>query len=94
MTCEALIDVLTEVRAMLDRPDNDFSWSRWKDGASAVAEIDTILTRIEAAETIKLMPLQVLFAPTGSLQEVSIESGWAEEFIGLASRFDDAIADL
>lgn len=94
LTCEALIDVLSEARSMLDQPDNDFSRSKWKDRASAVADIDAILARIDAAETVKMLPIQMLFAPTGSLQEVSIESGWADEFIALASRFDDAIADL
>ena len=91
MSSEALVEVLTETRTMLARPNNDFSWSRWKDGEAAVAEIDAILGRIEAAETIKLLPLQALYGPTGSLQEVSIESGWADDFMKLASRFDDAI---
>src|SRR5262245_41663641 len=94
MTCEALVEVLMDTRAMLGRPDNDFSWSRWKDAAAAVAEVDDVLKRIDAAETIKLLPLQALYGPTGSLQEVSIESGWTDDFMRLASRFDQAIADL
>ena len=94
MTCEALVDVLDDTRTLLAREDNDFSWSRWANSNEAVAEIDDILRRINAAETIKLLPLQVLFGPTSSLQEVSIESGWGEEFLKLASRFDNAVADL
>jgi hypothetical protein len=30
----------------------------------------------------------VLFAPTGPLQELSLSSGWADDFLKLASRFD------
>ena len=35
--------------------------------------------------------LQLLFAPTGALQETSLSSGWGEEFVALATRFDDAV---
>ena len=94
MTCKALIEVLRDTRTLLARADNDFSWSSWENGVEAVAEIDDVLRRIETAETIKLLPLQVLFGPTGSLQEVSIQSGWGDEFLQLASRFDEATADL
>lgn len=94
MSQEALLDVLTETIILLQRPGNDFSWSRWKTGSEAVAELSEIIRRIEAAETIKLLPIQMLFAPTGSLQEVSIDSGWGDAFLALSARFDDAIADL
>jgi len=93
MTCEALVDVLEDTRTLLAREDNDFSGSRWGNSNEAVAEIDDILRRINAAETIKLLPLQVLFGPTSSLQEVSIESGWGDEFLKLTPRFDKAVAD-
>ena len=35
--------------------------------------------------------LTVLFAPTGPIQEVSLRSGWAEEFLMLAEEFDAAL---
>jgi hypothetical protein len=34
--------------------------------------------------------LRLLFGPTGPLQETSIASGWADEFLLLAARVDDA----
>lgn len=94
MTAEALVAVLSDTRAMLARPDNDFSWSRWRDQVEATGEIDRILEAIAGCGTVKLLPIQMLFAPTGSLQEVSIESGWGDEFLQLAARFDEAICDL
>ncbi|HEX8181606.1 MAG TPA: hypothetical protein VF525_18845 [Pyrinomonadaceae bacterium] len=36
--------------------------------------------------------MEVLFAPTGPMQEVSLSSGWGEEFLALAERFDEAMA--
>jgi hypothetical protein len=91
---KALVQVLKDTRAMLARPDNDFSWSRWNESEAAVAEIDDILRRIEAAETITLEQLELLYAPTGSPQEVSINSDWEDTYLKLSSRFDRAIADL
>jgi hypothetical protein len=38
--------------------------------------------------------LKLLFAPTGDLQETSISGGWAEEFLALSFRFDDALEKL
>ena len=36
--------------------------------------------------------MEVLFAPTGPIQEVSLSSGWGKEFLALSERFDDAMA--
>jgi hypothetical protein len=36
--------------------------------------------------------IEVLFAPTGPIQEVSMSSGWSREFLRLAERFDEAYA--
>lgn len=59
-----------------------------------MTEVDGYLSRIEKGGTTKLRDLEILFAPTGSLQGVSIDSGWGERFLGLADRFERAIADL
>lgn len=36
----------------------------------------------------------LLFAPTGSLQEVSLSSGWAETFLKVAERYEEVEATL
>jgi hypothetical protein len=36
------------------------------------------------------MDLSILFAPTGSIQEVSLSSGWGDELIHLSVDFDRA----
>jgi hypothetical protein len=38
------------------------------------------------------MTLDVLFLPTGPIQEVSLSSGWGDEFLQLAERYDAAVA--
>ena len=37
-----------------------------------------------------LQSLSLLFAPTGSLQEVASSTGWGDAFLRLAARFDEA----
>jgi|GEM_PF-988085 len=83
-----LIAVIEEARRMLDSPNNDFTWSSWIDRDDALEEIDALLERLRAGQIPTMMG--VLFAPTGPMQEVSLSSGWGDEFIDLANRFDAA----
>lgn len=94
MSQEALVAVLLDVRALLARPDNDFVYSRWRDAAEACGHIDGILTTIGQGGSIWLPDLELLFAPTGSIQEVAESSGWGDAFLRLSRRFDEAIHDL
>ena|SRR4026208_1384372 len=82
---QKLITVLRQARVLLALESNDFSWSSWKDQNHAISEIDSIITSLENGS---LPEIGVLFAPTGPIQEVSLSSGWAQEFLELAERFD------
>lgn len=87
-----LISVFEDVRTLLSLPDNDFAWSSWNDCNDAVGEIDAILSALRAGVQPDKLTLRVLFAPTGPTQEVSLSSGWGNEFIELANRFDSAMS--
>src|SRR5262245_10154393 len=84
------VAVLRQARALLALPDNDFAWSSWEDATAALAELDRQIAVIELGELPSRLDLAVLFAPTGPIQEVSLSSGWASEFLALAERFDAA----
>jgi len=43
---------------------------------------------LERGELPDRLAMRVLFAPTGPLQELSLSSGWAQEFLELADAFD------
>ena len=45
------------------------------------------LEALEKDEPIDLKQLKVLFAPTGPLKEIAIDSGWIEHFLHLTSEF-------
>jgi len=87
-----LISVFEEARELVADPGNDFSWSSWVGRDDAVEEIDGILSVLRSGAVPKELSMEVLFAPTGPMQEVSLSSGWGEEFLRLAEQFEEAIA--
>jgi len=80
-----LVSLLQELRALLARPDNDFSWSSWGDSGAALREIDAF---ISVARSGAVPDLEILLVPTGPAQEVSLSSGWANEFLSLTNRIE------
>ena len=88
-----LVDLLSVTRSLLARPENDFVWSSWEDAETALRELDALIARFESGPIPERRELDVLFAPTGPIQEVSLSSGWGDRFLTLANLFDAAIQD-
>lgn len=86
-----LIEVLEEACSLLSRPANEFAWSGWEDAADAFAEIEPLVAQLKSGVMPPSSALSILFAPTGPLQEVGLSSGWGDEFVELANRFDAAM---
>lgn len=87
----AMEAVLHQTRQLLARPDNNFGWSHWNSIEEALREFDALAEQLQAGDKSRERELELLFAPTGSIQEVSLSSGWGEEFLDLAARFDALI---
>ncbi|MEV6275504.1 hypothetical protein [Nocardia sp. NPDC051832] len=81
-----LLEVLAMTRRFIELPDNDFSWAGWADTEEALAEFDRLVAEVRRGG--RPFMLRVLYAPTGPLQELSISSGWADEYVDLAGQFD------
>jgi len=90
---EALLEVLREARALLALSDNDFAWSTWDSAADALSELDSFISNIEGGRNFDGLELSILFAPTGDIQEVSLSSGWGQEFCRVAESFDSAFTN-
>jgi hypothetical protein len=88
------VSVLSDVRAMLARPENDYSWSSWEDAEEALREVDGLIAALAAGDLPKRADIEVLFLATGPIQEVSLSSGWSLHFLALAKRFDAAVAKI
>ena len=93
MSFAELLDVLAATRDLLARPENDFDWSSWRDQGAALQEMEEIIANVRIQRVDK-GTLDVLFAPTGPIQEVSLSSGWGREFLEIAERYDHAISRL
>ncbi|MBX9580279.1 MAG: hypothetical protein K2X87_08230 [Gemmataceae bacterium] len=84
--------VLLDARSLLTRPGNHFDWCSWEDAGAALREIDRVVAELDHGRVPSRHTISVWFAPTGPIQEVSLGSGWAEEFLSLATRCDVALA--
>jgi hypothetical protein len=88
-----LAAVLRRVAELLSRDDPDAGWYVYGAG-DLRSEVNHFLQHTDAdlpLNETEYDHLCFLFAPTGPLQETSMASGWATEFLALAARFDDAI---
>jgi len=86
-----LILVFEEARRLVAFPENDFTWSSWGDTETALSEIDGILAKLRMGQTPAGM--DIIFVVTGPMQELSLSSGWSQEFLELADRYDEAVAE-
>ena len=87
-----LLDLLNDLEKLLLLPNNDFVWQSTINNTYEAQEcLDKLKNKINSDNRSVIEDLLILFAPTGSLQEISISSGWSDEYMKLASRFDKII---
>ena len=77
-------DLLVELRS---RPQ-DTGWSSFDDENSLIREVERLASLVEEDKRSAAESLWLLFAPTGALQETALSSGWHDEYMALAQRFD------
>jgi len=86
---EQLRALVVETRIFLARPGNSFDWSGWDNAKEALDEFDALVTAVlEGNDRAARTRLKLYFSPTGPIQEVSLSSGWGEEFVVLANKVD------
>ncbi|NIK72503.1 hypothetical protein [Paenibacillus sp. BK720] len=84
-----LLGLLDELRTLIDSPNTNVVWSQFNSVEEVLNTLDTLKRRVALGDNKVISELKILFAPTGSFQEISIDSGWGEKFIELATRFDE-----
>jgi len=89
-----LAQLLEATLELVELPDNDFSWSSWRDATHASGELGEYLAQVRSGRLPSRLDLSVIFATTGPLQELSLSSGWADAFLKLADRFDSLESKL
>ncbi len=61
-------------------------WTSFESGSALIAEVERIAVELPDASAVN--DLTVLFAPTGVLQDVALDSGFHDEYVLLADRHD------
>ena len=56
--------------------------------------VNEIINHIEENMGIDIEEIKLLIAPTGDIQEISIDNGWGEEFIKISEKIDMIIKKL
>lgn len=69
----------------------NFIFCRWGCANEAQNELQFLRQRIQNQDELAIQELDYLFAPTCSLQELSIDNGWGEDFIAIACKLEKLI---
>lgn len=57
--------------------------------AEIIQQLEEELAKIKDSQPFDKKQLSLLFAPTGGIQETSIDNGWGQEFLELSSIVDN-----
>ncbi len=90
VSADAVVEVVLEVVAILQAGPQELLWTQYRATADLMAELRRLADRVAAGDHAAVNDLKLLFAPTGTLQTVSIDSGWGFAYLDLAERFDKA----
>lgn len=88
---KALRTLLEEVMAILETSDTNLAWSGHASEEEIIGELRDHIEKLGANEISTISQIKLLFAPTSSLQDIAIQSGWGEEFLAIASKVDDLL---
>ena len=82
-----IIHLLTEIKAKIT-DDSDVVWTRFNTVDELREHIDNHILRLNEGDKKVINDINVDFGPTSTFQELSIQNGWSEDYIILASKFD------
>jgi len=84
---QATIDILLTIRDKIT-DDTDVIWTYFETPAECRAVIEQCLTDLVEGDNKAINELDILFMPTGTVQEHSMANGWRKEYLKLANQFD------
>jgi hypothetical protein len=90
-----ITSLIKEIIEIIQLPSTNTDFSEWDTPLDAVNHFNRILKELESdgGKTTAIAKLKIIFAPTGSLQDLAISSGWGNEYLDLAEKFDHLIED-
>ncbi len=91
METEKLIQALEETILLLQTSES----SGWSDMSveEITGTLEAELARARSAKPVDVKILDLLFAPTGAMQETSMDNGWGTTFLRMADVIDQFTAE-
>ena len=90
MELEKLNSALEETISFL-RNSQSSDWAGMSVG-ELILELESEIERIKNSKAADAKRIGFLFAPTGPIQEISIDNGWGDEFLRLSEIVDRCTA--
>lgn len=87
---EALIGALRRTLELIASSQSS-SWSP-DDVKEIIQQLEAAIAALRSGVPVDRARLGFLFAPTGPIQETSIDNGWADEFLTLSQAVDELLA--
>ena len=82
---------LAKLKDLLSHPTTDVSWSSYNSPSDVIKDLNLIEEGILNDDRTFVDKLLYLLSPTSDLQEISINSGWENEFIEIAESLESAV---
>lgn len=91
MEIEKLISALQETVSFLQNSQSS-GWAPMS-VEEIIQELESEIAKAKISKPIDTKSLGFLFAPTGAIQETSIDSGWGEDFLRISNIIDQFTTD-
>lgn len=91
MEIEKLISALEDTIALL-RKSQSSDWAQMS-VEEIVQELEAEIAKIMISQPMDAKLLGFLFAPTGAIQETSIDNGWGDDFLRISAIVDEFTVD-
>ena len=76
------------LKFLIAQPSTDVCWSRYNTPDEVICDLEIIENGVLNKDLESIDRLLFLLAPTGDLQEISLSSGWGDEFLDIAETME------
>ena len=84
---------LSILKNLLSQPTTDVCWSSYDSPLEVISDLNLLEKGILDNDRTAADNLLLLMAPTNDLQEISISSGWGDEFICISKAIETALGE-
>lgn len=89
-----VIEIIHSINQDLLKSDEHMAWTKYEHVADLKKDLSKLAKRLEKKDLTALDEIELFFAPTGVLQEVSINGMWGLEFIEIGNDMDRLIKEI